>query len=144
MAFEKKPFNNSIFDVNPSDLFKDFGKQIFDQFPNQTQIKSDVTELEDYYLIEAELPGIKKENISLAFDKNILTIEAKQAQLNTEEDSAGKIIHQERSYSDLKRQFNFDNVNEQGITAAHGNGILRVTLPKLPAEENKATRIEIN
>ena len=38
MAFEKKPFNNSIFDVNPSDLFKDFGKQIFDQFPNQTQI----------------------------------------------------------------------------------------------------------
>ncbi|MCD8829211.1 Hsp20/alpha crystallin family protein [Staphylococcus gallinarum] len=144
MAFEKKPFNNSIFDVNPSDLFKDFGKQIFDQFPNQTQIKSDVTELEDYYLIEAELPGIKKENISLAFDKNILTIEAKQAQLNTEEDSAGKIIHQERSYSDLKRQFNFDNVNEQGITAAHNNGILRVTLPKLPAEENKATRIEIN
>lgn len=144
MAFEKKPFNNSIFDVNPSDLFKDFGKQIFDQFPNQTQIKSDVTELEDYYLIEAELPGIKKENISLAFDKNILTIEAKQAQLNTDEDSAGKIIHQERSYSDLKRQFNFDNVNEQGITAAHDNGILRVTLPKLPAEENKATRIEIN
>lgn len=144
MAFEKKPFNNSIFDVNPSDLFKDFGKQIFDQFPNQTQIKSDVTELEDYYLIEAELPGIKKENISLAFDKNILTIEAKQAQLNSEEDSAGKIIHQERSYSDLKRQFNFDNVNEQGITAAHDNGILRVTLPKLPAEENKATRIEIN
>ncbi|MCQ9288707.1 Hsp20/alpha crystallin family protein [Staphylococcus gallinarum] len=144
MAFEKKPFNNSIFDVNPSDLFKDFGKQIFDQFPNQAQIKSDVTELEDYYLIEAELPGIKKENISLAFDKNILTIEAKQAQLNTEEDSAGKIIHQERSYSDLKRQFNFDNVNEQGITAAHDNGILRVTLPKLPAEENKATRIEIN
>ncbi|MEJ7219987.1 Hsp20/alpha crystallin family protein [Staphylococcus gallinarum] len=144
MAFEKKPFNNSIFDVNPSDLFKDFGKHIFDQFPNQTQIKSDVTELEDYYLIEAELPGIKKENISLAFDKNILTIEAKQAQLNTEEDSAGKIIHQERSYSDLKRQFNFDNVNEQGITAAHDNGILRVTLPKLPAEENKATRIEIN
>ncbi|MCD8871159.1 Hsp20/alpha crystallin family protein [Staphylococcus gallinarum] len=144
MAFEKKPFNNSIFDVNPSDLFKDFGKQIFDQFPNQAQIKSDVTELEDYYLIEAELPGIKKENISLAFDKNILTIEAKQAQLNSEEDSAGKIIHQERSYSDLKRQFNFDNVNEQGITAAHDNGILRVTLPKLPAEENKATRIEIN
>ncbi|MCD8821420.1 Hsp20/alpha crystallin family protein [Staphylococcus gallinarum] len=144
MAFEKKPFNNSIFDVNPSDLFKDFGKQIFDQFPNQAQIKSDVTELEDYYLIEAELPGIKKENISLAFDKNILTIEAKQAQLNTDEDSAGKIIHQERSYSDLKRQFNFDNVNEQGITAAHDNGILRVTLPKLPAEENKATRIEIN
>lgn len=60
MAFEKKPFNNSIFDVNPSDLFKDFGKQIFDQFPNQAQIKSDVTELEDYYLIEAELPGIKR------------------------------------------------------------------------------------
>ncbi|MCG7338141.1 Hsp20/alpha crystallin family protein [Staphylococcus sp. ACRSN] len=144
MAFEKKPFNNSIFDVNPSDLFKDFGKQIFDQFPNNTQIKSDVSELEDYYLIEAELPGIKKENISLAFDKNVLTIEAKQTQLNNEEDSAGKIIHQERSYSDLKRQFTFDNVDEQKISAAHDNGILRVTLPKLPDQENKATRIEVN
>lgn len=144
MAFEKKPFNNSIFDVNPGDLFKDFGKQIFDQFPNNIQIKSDVTELEDYFVIEAELPGIKKENISLAFNKNILTIEAQQTQLNKEEDSAGKVIHQERNYSDLKRQFKFDNIDDQGITAAHDNGILRVTLPKLPTEEQKATQIDIN
>lgn len=57
----KKPFNNPLFDVNPSDLFKDFGRQFFEQFPGNSSIKADVKELDDQYVVEAELPGFEKE-----------------------------------------------------------------------------------
>lgn len=40
------------------------------------------------------------------------------------------MIHQERSFSDVKRQYQFDNVDENGIKAAYENGMLNVTLPK--------------
>ena len=130
MAFNMRPFDNSFFDVNPSDFFKDFGRQIFDQFPGSSNIKTDVKELEDAYVVEAELPGMKKENINLQFEDNILTIEGKQTFENNKEDENGRIIHQERSYSDVKRQYQFDNVDENGIKAAYENGMLNVTLPK--------------
>jgi len=42
MAFNMKPFDNSFFDANPSDLFRDFGRQFFDQFPGSNSIKTDV------------------------------------------------------------------------------------------------------
>jgi HSP20 family protein len=100
MAFEMKPFNNSIFDVNPSDFFKDFGHQFFDQFPSQN-IKTDITELEDAYELEAELPGMDKENIQLQFDNNILTIVGKQTVENEAQDDEGHVIQRERSYSNV-------------------------------------------
>ena len=86
MAFNMKPFDNSFFDANPSDLFRDFGRQFFDQFPGSNSIKTDVKELEDAYVVEAELPGMKKENINLQFENNVLTIEGKQAFENNKED----------------------------------------------------------
>ena len=74
MAFDMRPFNNSFFEGNPGDLFKDFGRQFFEQFPDSTSIKSDVKELDNAYVVEAELPGFQKENISLQFENNVLTI----------------------------------------------------------------------
>ena len=123
MAFNMKPFDNSFFDANPSDLFRDFGRQFFDQFPGSNSIKTDVKELEDAYVVEAELPGMKKENINLQFENN-------------KEDENGRIIHQERSFSDVKRQYQFDNVDENGIKAAYENGMLNVTLPKKEKKES--------
>ena len=124
MAFNMKPFDNSFFDANPSDLFRDFGRQFFDQFPGSNSIKTDVKELEDAYVVEAELPGMKKENINLQFENNVLTIEGKQSFENNKEDENGRMIHQ------------FDNVDENGIKAAYENGMLNVTLPKKEKKES--------
>lgn len=46
------------------------------------------------------------------------------------------MIHQERSFSDVKRQYQFDNVDENGIKAAYENGMLNVTLPKKEKKES--------
>ena len=144
MAFNMKPFDNSFFDANPSDLFRDFGRQFFDQFPGSNSIKTDVKELEDAYVVEAELPGMKKENINLQFENNVLTIEGKQSFENNKEDENGRMIHQERSFSDVKRQYQFDNVDENGIKASYENGMLNVTLPKKEKKESSSSNIQID
>lgn len=137
MAFEMKPFNNSFFDVNPSDFFKDFGRQFFDQFPSQN-IKTDIKELDDAYEVEAELPGMDKDNIQLQFDNNILTIVGKQTVENEEQDDEGRVIQRERSYSNVSRQFSFNNIDKDNITASYNNGMLHVKLPKSQQEDTNS------
>ncbi|WP_437272416.1 Hsp20/alpha crystallin family protein [Staphylococcus succinus] len=144
MTFEKKSFNNPLFDVNPSDLFKDFGRQFFEQFPGNSSIKADVKELDDQYVVEAELPGFEKRNITLEFENNILTIEGKQTTENKSEDDNGQVIHQERSFNDVKRQFTFNNVDENAIQAAYDKGVLNVRLPKKSVNDESKTNIQID
>lgn len=142
MAFEMKPFNNSFFDVNPSDFFKDFGRQFFDQFPSQN-IKTDIKELDDAYEVEAELPGMDKDNIQLQFDNNILTIAGKQTVENEEQDDEGRVIKRERSYSNVSRQFSFNNIDKDNITASYNNGMLHVKLHK-SQQEDTSSNIQID
>lgn len=142
MAFEMKPFNNSFFDVNPSDFFKDFGRQFFDQFPSQN-IKTDITELDDAYEVEAELPGMDKDNIQLQFDNNILTIAGKQTVENEEQDDEGRVIQRERSYSNVSRQFSFNNIDKDNIIASYNNGMLHVKLPK-SQQKDTSSNIQID
>ena len=142
MAFEMKPFNNSFFDVNPSDFFKDFGRQFFDQFPSQN-IKTDIKELDDAYEVEAELPGMDNDNIQLQFDNNILTIAGKQTVENKEQDDEGRVIQRERSYSNVSRQFSFNNIDKDNITASYNNGMLHVKLPK-SQQKDTSSNIQID
>ncbi|PHK49613.1 Hsp20/alpha crystallin family protein [Staphylococcus edaphicus] len=144
MAFDMRPFNNSFFEGNPGALFKDFGRQFFEQFPDSTSIKSDVKELDNAYIVEAELPGFQKENITLQFENNVLTIEGKQIVENSEKDEEGRIIHQERSASNVKRQYPFENINENAIKASFENGMLNVTLPKKEQEDQTSSNIQID
>ncbi|WP_338141836.1 hypothetical protein [Staphylococcus arlettae] len=55
MAFEKKPFNNALFDVDPGEFFKDFGRQIFEQTPLKRDIKTDIIEFEDKYTCSSRI-----------------------------------------------------------------------------------------
>ncbi|WP_020006554.1 Hsp20/alpha crystallin family protein [Salinicoccus albus] len=141
MAFEMKPFNNSLFDMSSSDMFKDFGRRFFADFPKQG-MKTDIREVEDFYVVEAELPGIDKENINIEFNSGILTIEGQQSVDNEAKDENGKVIHSERSYNNIKRQFNFEHIDETGISANFDHGILNITLPKSNSETS-SKHIEI-
>ncbi|MFP4921865.1 Hsp20/alpha crystallin family protein [Staphylococcus coagulans] len=130
MAFEMKPFNNSFFNMEPSDFFKDFDRHFFDDNFAQAAITTDIKELDDAYIVEAELPGMDKENIRVQFENNILTIAAQNTVENNNEDDEGRIIHKERSYRNVQRQFSFDHVDATQIKAAYQNGMLNVKLPK--------------
>lgn len=143
MAFEKRSFNSNLFDVDPGEFFKDVGRQIYDQSPFKKDIKTDIIEYNDHYVVASEIAGFNKADIQLKFDNDILTIQAKQSESNITDE--GKIIHKERATNDLYRQFTFKNIIQEQISAKFDNGVLYVTLPKeQDATVNVASNIEIN
>lgn len=140
MAFQLKPFNHSIFDMNPSDFFKDFEQGLM----LSQAFKTDISEREDAYVVSAELPGMAKSDIHVDFDNNILTIAAAHTENNEKENEDGVIVHRERRTSSVKRQFTFNNIERDTIHASYDNGVLEITLPKLQHSETSPSRIPIN
>jgi HSP20 family protein len=104
--------------------------------------KTDIAELEKEYVVEAELPGYTKENISVDFADNELTIMVKKAE-ETEE-SKGNYLRKERRSGEMARTFVFENVSEEGIKDEFKDGILKLNLPKKETVEAKTRKIEIN
>ena len=99
----------------------------------RNNFKVDVRETDDSYLIEAELPGMKKEAIEISYENNYLTISAKDETNKEEKD--GKYIRQERSLGECSRSFYIDNIAKEDIAAKFSDGVLSITIPK----QNKET-----
>ena len=102
--------------------------------------KMDVKEDEAAYIIEAELPGVKKEEVSLEFNKDTLYIAVDHKLEETSEKV--KYLHRERRSTKVQRGIYLEDINKEAIEAKMDNGILTVTVPKL-AEAAKKLSIEI-
>jgi HSP20 family protein len=102
--------------------------------------KVDIFENKDNLVLEAELPGMNREDFELSFENNVLSIKGERKfEKATEGDNYHRI---ERSYGEFTRSFTLpQTVTPDGATAEFRNGILRVSLPK--REETKARKIEI-
>jgi HSP20 family protein len=100
----------------------------------------DVWENSDSLVLEAELPGMTKDDFELSFENNMLTLKGER---KFEKKSEGDNYHRiERGYGSFARSFTLPaTVTAEGARAEFENGILRVSLPK--REETKARKIEI-
>lgn len=103
----------------------------------------DVRKEENAYIIEAELPGVKLEDIAITVEEDVLTI---AADVNTSRrDERDGYIHTERRSGHMERRFHLEGVRQEEITAASADGILTITLPKEAPEAGKEPRrIAIN
>jgi len=112
------------------DFFSDFLRDDFftPMLTGSNSFKVDLKEDENNYTIDADLPGIKKEDISLEYDNNYLTISAKREETVENKDDA--FVRRERTYGEFKRSFYIDNIDENTIDASFTDGVLRITLPK--------------
>lgn len=106
--------------------------------------KTDITEKEDAYYVEAELPGFSKEDIDIEVNNNYLTIRAERNQVEEEKDKNDIVVRRERHYGKFFRQFYIDDIKEQEIEAKLEEGILKIKLPKLNTEKPNRQRIEIH
>ena len=103
-------------------------------------IKVDIKEEDDKYLLEAEIPGVKKDQIKIDYDKNFLTISVEQQEeINEEKDH---YICRERRLGKTSRTFHAKDIDPDGIEAAYEDGVLTVSLPK-SKEAQRKTSIEI-
>jgi HSP20 family protein len=105
--------------------------------------KVDIEESADKFLIKAEMPGIKKEDLSVELEGDILTIKAEHKE-EKEEKKEGKVIRRERRTGSYLRSFNVgQGVSEKDITGEFVDGVLRLTVPKSGKSEPETRRIAI-
>lgn len=101
----------------------------------------DVTETDGAYVVRADLPGIKKENLDVTINEGVLTINA-ESRFEHEEKDNGRVIRQERRYGKFVRSMRLGgDVDESNVTADYTDGILTLTLPK--SEEVKPKKIDV-
>jgi HSP20 family protein len=100
----------------------------------------DIYENKDQIVLEAELPGMKREDFDLSIENNVITLRGERRFEKTDESDNYHRV--ERSYGSFTRSFTLpQSVSADEATADYSNGVLRVTLPK--REEAKSRRIEV-
>lgn len=104
-------------------------------------MKTDIKETEDEFILEAEMPGFDKKDISLELKNNYLTISALQEEDKKQE--TGSYLRRERRTGTVSRSFYVEGVEESDIKAKYDNGILQVRLPKLKKEVLKGRKLSI-
>lgn len=129
-----------MFNLTPNR--KNFYNMIDDFFNQQLStfysFKIDVKDLGNEYVIEADLPGIKKEDIQLEYqDGNLMIVVNQSEEMNEEQEH---FIHRERRMSSMRRAIHLENINHDLISAKLDQGVLVIKAPKV---ENKTTGNQI-
>src|SRR5512140_1885296 len=119
------PFTETGFD----DLFRGFFTPVrLEGARTPMMVKMDVTETKDGYLIHAEMPGVKKDDINVEIEGNQVTLTA-EIKRETEKKEGDKVLRSERYYGDLFRSFTLpSDLDEKASVAKYDNGVLELTL----------------
>jgi HSP20 family protein len=144
------PFNRKNRSLISRD-FDDFGDfysmvdDFFNSWPYKRSMmkdsfKVDVQELDNKYLVEAELPGVDKNEVNIEMNEERLTISVKREESINEEKK--NYIHKERRFSSMSRSIYLEDAKSEGIKANLENGVLKITVPK-ESRPGKSVKIDI-
>ena len=104
--------------------------------------KIDISEKGNQLIIDAEIPGVKKEDLKITLQDNILTIEGEKK--NVSEESDEKYYRTERSYGSFKKSFTLpEDVDSEKVDAKFNNGVLSISLNKLEEKKPVEKVIEV-
>ena len=143
------PFNRNALQKSGGRNLMDF-YNLFDEFFDENAFglrnlkndtfKLDVKDQETNYLVEAEMPGIKKEEITLDYqDDQLLISVRKNEEINEEKEN---YIHRERRTTSMQRSIYLKDVKIDGIDAKLEDGVLKIMIPKTEVSSAKR-QIEI-
>jgi len=124
---------NMMDDFFPDSLQK-MRETIWDTF------KVDVRETVNEYVVEAELPGVKKDEVDISLNEGRLTISVKREE-NVEE-REDEYIHQERKVGSMQRSLFLENAKPETGSAKLTDGVLRITVPK-DTQSDASSKIDI-
>jgi len=134
-------FGENLFDDSLSDFFG-FGRmmpQISSELYGKhakNLMKTDVRELDGSYELDVDLPGFKKDEVTVDLQDGYLTISAAKALNKDESDRKGKFLRQERCSGSMSRSFYVgDDVEAADISAKYEDGILKISVPKAAQKE---------
>lgn len=125
------------------DMFKGFFVRpvLFEDQP-QMEIRIDLKEDDNAYTVQANIPGVKKEDIQVSIDENKVSISA-ETKMEKEEKEGEKILRSERYHGKVARSFTLAHaVDEAKAKAKYSDGVLELTLPKKAASSAKKLAIQ--
>lgn len=105
--------------------------------------RTDIIDKGDEYVLKADLPGFRKEDIKINVQGDELSITAERSDDSGDKDNQGNYIRRERRYNALSRSFGLDGIDAAKISASYDNGVLQLELPKLKEVQPDTTTIEI-
>ena len=103
--------------------------------------KTDIIDKGESYLLEAELPGFSRDDISAELKDGSLILRAEKR--SDEKGDASGYVRRERSYGSFVRSFDLSGIDQSSITAEYKDGILSINLPKEKVVVEEAKRLEI-
>lgn len=127
-------------DLSKGVLFRPFSLGQMPELP--ARIKVDVKEDDGAYIVHAEIPGVKKEDIHVSLEGNQVSISS-EVKKETEEKKGERIVHSERYFGKVMRTFTLaQDVDEAGATAKYTDGVLELRLPKKAATSAKKLTVQ--
>lgn len=95
------------------------------------KMRVDVSELDTFYEVKADIPGVKKEDINVRIDGNVVQIDAEVKRESETKGNGGKVLRSERYHGMVSRSFSLaDDVDESKSEAKYVDGVLTLKLPK--------------
>ena len=136
--FELTPYSTRRSMMDPFNFFSDF----FGTNNAPMELRTDITDKGDAFVLEADLPGFKKDDIKIDLENDRLTIKAERR--SEHEDNKNGCIRRERRFGSFERSFDVSGIDTSGIKANYTDGVLTLTLPKKPelVPDNRSIVIE--
>ncbi|MCL1962587.1 MAG: Hsp20/alpha crystallin family protein [Desulfovibrionaceae bacterium] len=141
---------NQIIHSHPlfDDFFRDFAPGFFvrplhgEPLPSAAQIRIDVKESDAAYTVQAEIPGVPKEDIQVSIDGGVVTLRAEVRQHDSQSRD-DKLLRSERYYGEVSRSLQLpQDIDQAAAKAKYDNGVLTLTLPKKQAGGSQRLTIE--
>ena len=134
--------NHGLTIYNPFYDLEHFGHNFFSQ-SYWNSFKTDIHDDGKSFILEADLPGLKKEDIEIQVENNTLTIHAERHSEIEQKDAKGSYVCCERAYGSFSRSFDVSGIDTEHIKASYADGVLKLVLPKKEQHLSGSHRLEI-
>ena len=137
--------NNSLSAFDPFRELDELERAFFGN-SNESKLaafSTDIKDKGDHYELEADLPGVEKDDIKIDLTDNVLTITAERHSEYEENDKKHNYVRCERSYGSYQRSFDTTGIDTDHIEAEFKNGVLKLELPKIKETKPETKRLEI-
>ena len=135
-----KIFTDNVFDdwFDPFGMMKEMNRvdrKLYGKHSNREMLM-DVKDHEDHYEVEIDLPGFRKEDISIELNDGYMTVSASKGLNEDDKDHKGKIVRQERYSGMMSRSFYVgEDITNEEVHAKFENGVLKLDIPKKEYEK---------
>jgi HSP20 family protein len=119
-----------------------FAPATFDELP-ELKMRIDVTEKDNAYEVKADIPGVKKEDINVRIDGNVVQVDAQVKREKETKANGDKVLRSERYFGNVSRTFSLaDDVDDSKAEAKYADGVLTLMLPKRTTAASKKVTVQ--